>query len=194
MLYIFDMGGVVTSTANDLPRACELIGISEDEFRACCKRPSGEDLFSLCSDGVISTKEFWKEFSERSGKKVLTNWWHWLFHPVLNEKTVAIIRELKKKGNRVVCGTNTIDCHYANHIERGDYQYFDQTYASFLMGVSKPDTLFWKIILASEQVEPKDAVFIDDRKDNCDAAASLGIRAIQFTNADDLASLLEVHI
>ncbi|MBQ1870551.1 MAG: HAD-IA family hydrolase, partial [Treponema sp.] len=58
--------------------------------------------------------------------------------------------------------------------------------ASFQMGVSKPDTEFWKIILDAEGCSAKDAVFIDDRRENCEAAASLGIRAIHFTSAESL--------
>ena len=194
MLYIFDMGGVVTTTAVIIPRMCELFNITKEQFSSFCKNADGSDLCSQLSDGLINTKEFWNIFSERYGKKITVDWWHYLFHPQLNEGTVRIIKALKEKGFRLVCGTNTIEGHYANHIERGDYLYFDQTYASFMMGVSKPNPEFWNIILTAEQVEAKDAVFIDDRKDNCDAAASLGLRAIHFTNANDLASLLEVHI
>ena len=109
-----------------------------------------------------------------------------MFHPQLNEGTVAIIKRLRAGGNRVVCGTNTMESHYANHIERGDYAFFDQTYASFQMGLSKPDPEFFRIILESEGVKAEDAVFIDDRKENCDAALSLGIRAIHFTDAPSL--------
>lgn len=151
-------------------------------------------MFSLCSDGIIDTNEFWAEFSKRSGIAVKTDWFRWLFHPVRNEKTVAIVKALRSEGNRVVCGTNTVSAHYFNHLERGDYAIFDQTYSSCYMGVSKPDTNFWKIILEAENVPAKDTVFVDDRKDNCEAAASIGIHAIQFTTAEEVAKLLGVKI
>ena len=32
MLYIFDMGGVVTSTAVVIPKICELLGLSKEKF------------------------------------------------------------------------------------------------------------------------------------------------------------------
>ncbi len=188
MLYIFDMGGVVTTTAVIVPCMCELLQISQQQFSDFCKNKDGSDLVSQLSDGVITAKQFWNIFSERSGKKVTVDWWHYLFHPVLNEGTVRIIKTLKQKGFRVVCGTNTIEGHYANHMERGDYLYFDQMYASFMMGVSKPDPEFWNIILSAEQVSAEDAVFIDDRKENCEAAAKLGIRAIQFLDWKQVAS------
>lgn len=188
MLYIFDMGGVVTTTAVIVPRMCELLQISQQQFSDFCKNDDGSDLVSQLSDGIITAKQFWNIFSERSEKKVTVDWWHYLFHPQLNEGTVQIIKALKQKGFRVVCGTNTIEGHYANHMERGDYLYFDQTYASFMMGVSKPDPEFWNIILTAEQISAEDAVFIDDRKENCEAAAKLGIRAIQFLDWKQVAS------
>jgi len=156
MLYIFDMGGVVCTTSNEISKLVKILDISEaDFFRWCgCVKgnPAGRgaelygdgsmDLMSMVSNGEISVKEFWNIFSARSGIAIKTDWWHWLFHPQLISGTVRIIEKLKSEGNRVVCGTNTMDSHYQNHMERGDYQFFDQTYASNLMGVSKPSKDF----------------------------------------------------
>lgn len=201
MLYIFDMGGVVTTTAVLDKKLSEVLGVSMDEFKKIVQPDeksenflSRMDLMQSCSDGIIDTKEFWAEFSRRSGKKIETDWFHWLFHPVRNEKTVKIVEHLKKNGNRVVCGTNTISAHYANHLERGDYAIFHQTYSSCFMGVSKPDEKFWKIILAAEETEPKDAIFIDDREENCLAARNLGIRAIQFFSAEQISAELGLNL
>ena len=197
MLYIFDMGGVVTSTCTIVPRLEKILGLGEGEFDRICGgegHPGKADIFAMYSDGKIGAKEFWRLFGERSGIGVKTDWWHYLFHPVLNEGTVAIIKELRKKGNRVVCGTNTIESHYLNHMERGDYSYFDQTYASCLMGVSKPDLEFWKLILFAEEENAENTVFIDDRKENCLGAESLGIRAIHFDGAENLSRKLGLDL
>lgn len=194
MLYIFDMGGVVTTTCKVEKQLEQVLGIDWKTFLSYCgindeseiDRPGSVNLMSLCSDGKITCAEFWRIFSERSGIAVKTDWWHWLFHPVLNVETVKIINELKARGHRVVCGTNTIDSHWRNHMERGDYSFFDQTYSSCFMGVSKPDVNFWKLILLAENTDAGEAVFIDDKKVNCDAAASLGIRAFVFESAEKL--------
>jgi putative hydrolase of the HAD superfamily len=188
MLYIFDMGGVVTNDANPRPRICSLLGLSEADYLRYCGRGGRkeDDLLALAGDGLLDAKGFWRIFSERSGIQVKTDWLHWIFHPVVNEDIRALIGELRAQGNRVVCGTNTIESHYQNHIEHGDYALFDQTYASCLMGVSKPDPDFWRIILTAEDVAAKDAVFTDDRQENVDAAAALGIRSILFRSAAGL--------
>ena len=181
------MGGVVTSTANSGERICKYLNISHDMFIK-----EADPLLAKLSDGTISTKEFWRTMSEKIGKNIDCDLWHCFFHPVLNTQTVDIIKTLRKNGERVVCGTNTIEGHYMNHVERGDYTFFDQTYASCFMGVSKPDTNFWKIILASEGVDPSETIFIDDKIANCTAASTLGIKAIQFESADKLRSVLGV--
>ena len=189
MLYIFDIGGVCTNNAMDgMGELCSILDITMEKFNEYT-----HDLLSLVSDGAITIKEFWNTFSSRSGIKVNCDWWHCLFHPVQNSETYRIIKYLKDCGNRVVAGTNTIESHYLNHIERGDYCIFDQTYTSIHLVVSKPSPEFWKIIMISEGVKAKDCVFIDDKEENVKAASLLGIKAIHFTDARKLEQELNIH-
>lgn len=196
MIYVFDMGGVVTSTAQVEEHLEKILGITHSQFLeySGAEKSYGENLMLQCSDGKISCKEFWEKFSENSGLTIKTDWWHYLFHPVRNNETYALIEKLKEKGNRVICGTNTIDAHWKNHMERGDYNVFDQTYASCFMGVSKPDAAFWQIIMEAEKAEPSQCIFIDDKLENCQAAQRLGIKSIQFTDALTLAKQLNVSL
>ncbi|MBO7123379.1 MAG: HAD family phosphatase [Treponema sp.] len=194
-LFIFDMGGVVTSNASEARgRPAQALGVTQEEMDRAIAEPIGftdqnaprENLFDQLTVGKISVKEFWKTVGERLGKKIDTDYFHLFFHPVLNEGTKKIILALRKKGFRVVCGTNTIESHYLNHITRGDYAFFDQTYASQMMGVKKPDPQFWKMILDAEKCAPSDAFFTDDLEANVQAAAALGIHAVRFTSAREL--------
>ena len=181
-LFIFDMGGVVTTNASEVRgRPAAALGVSQEEM----DRATG-GLFDQLTIGKISTKDFWATVGERLGKKIDTDYFHLFFHPVLNEETKKIILGLRKKGFRVVCGTNTIQTHFLNHMARGDYEIFDQTYASQMMGAKKPDPLFWKLILDAENTAASEAFFTDDLEENVKAAAALGIHAFQFTNAREL--------
>ena len=200
MLFIFDMGGVVTNSAAIEKTISKILGIPESDFFKYCGCRSAiendktitysSDLFSLLSDGVITTRQFWSEFSVRSGKSIAADYWRLLFHPNRNERVYEIIKRLRLH-NRVVCGTNTIESHYDNHMSRGDYSVFDQVYASHQLGVSKPDPRFWKLILLAEEATSSETFFIDDRKDNCDAAAALGIHVHQFVSTEDLEHTLD---
>lgn len=188
MLYIFDMGGVVTTTADSevFERTASAIGISVEKLYEYSGYGTENDLFRQLDNGFIDSKKYWELFSERSGIKVNCDWWRIMFHPKLNMETVQLIKDLKACGHRVVCGTNTIQSHYDNHSSRGDYDIFDMTYTSIHMGVSKPDPNFWETILYAENISRSETFFTDDRQENCDAAEKLGIKSHLFTTADDL--------
>ena len=183
MLFIFDMGGVVTTTSEKV-RLCKKIGIEKEEFIELTN-----DIYESLNKGEISVKEFWSVFNSRSEKKgiepVLTDYFKLYFHPQLNCETVKIIRQLRKK-HRVVCGTNTIDPYYDIHLERGDYSYFDSTYSSNKIGKAKPDADFFKLIMEAENYTPEQTFFTDDLTVNIEAAAGLGINAFRFTDAKAL--------
>jgi|SRR5574344_2093657 glucose-1-phosphatase len=187
MLFIFDMGGVVTNTAFYINDICENLNISEENFYDYIKNKKDpeNDLFSMLTTGKISTNEFWKEFQKKSQKVIETDYFYAMFHPVVNEDVKNIILDLKRK-NRVVCGTNTIESHYLNHMQNGDYSIFNQTYASNKMGVKKPDIKFWEIILKAEKSVASNTFFIDDKKENCEAANKIGIKTFNYKNSEEL--------
>ncbi len=186
MLFIFDMGGVVTNTFK-MDSIYNKLNISKADFMNVCK--SGDnDIWHKLETGIISSNEFWAEYNSRiksvpNAVAAQTDLFRLFFHPTENLKTIELIKSLKVN-NRVVCGTNTIQSHWENHTERGDYALFDQTYASNKIGLAKPDPQFWKTIMMAEGYEPSETYFTDDRLDNVEAAAALGIHAVQYTTAE----------
>lgn len=222
MLFIFDMGGVVTNTFN-INSIYKKLNLTDNQFKIICDY-NNKNIWDLLTIGKITAEEFWYEFNKRIGlfqraelvgfenlnniapnlqdidvKQFLniqqadTDLFRLYFHPLENQKTVELIKLLKTK-HRVVCGTNTIQSHWENHLERGDYSYFHQTYASNKIGVAKPDPKFFETILEAEEVNPKEAFFTDDKKENCEAAEAVGIQTVNFTSAEDLFSKWEKFI
>lgn len=199
MLFIFDMGGVVTTNFGADNKMYPYLGLERSKFFEICQKEKAADgsdynIDFLLGIGKISVEEFWREFNRRikllglDVPEVTTDLYRLYFHPQLKEETAALIRQLRKN-HRVVCGTNTIQSHWENHMERGDYALFDQTYASNKIGLAKPDPAFWKTIMMAEGYEPSQTYFTDDRLDNVEAAASLGINAVQFTSPEELAKV-----
>lgn len=214
MLFIFDMGGVVSGNVQTIPAMAESLGLTPDEFFTLSGVPDGTHRtalydFGLLADiqaGRIGSGGFWKSFRENAvrllpaGHPALKripavlgaeNPWASRFRPVPIPETVAIIRSLKAAGHRVVCGTNTLDAHYEAHDKAGDYAIFDKVYASHLMGVIKPHLEFWARILREEGEKAENAWFIDDNPPNVEAAAKLGLRTHCFTGAEALERELE---
>ena len=179
-LYIFDMGGVLTCNFNDTPAISDYLGITEEQFFAY----TGENFRKLM-DGKIDSNEFWVRFSLRYGKKIKEELFIKFFNPGTIQGTKDIIKQLKSD-SRVVCGTNTIDSHYYYLLNQGDYDIFDEVYASNLMGISKPDPDFYRYILKKERITPENTVFVDDSEENILSAQKIGINSILFTNSGSL--------
>ena len=197
MLFIFDMGGVVTTTFfhSGKSRFFEKLGVTAEEFNDFAAKA---DLHAL-DIGQITVSQFWKNYNEVIARerpdlpRAEFDLFRLYFHPKRNEGTVALINDLRKN-HRVVCGTNTIDSHWENHCERGDYSFFDQTYASNKIGIAKPDPKFWQTIMMAEGFTPEETFFTDDRLDNVEAARAIGINAEQFITAEELRSKWEKYI
>ena len=157
MLFIFDMGGVVTNTFK-MDSLYNELNLQSKDFFSICKINDVWEQFEL---GKLSSNDFWQTFNElickikkMSQKEqenlrkeynlsldldfskipvVETDLFRLYFHPTRQKKTVELIQKLKEK-HRVVCGTNTNQSHWENHLECGDYSLFNQTYASNKIG------------------------------------------------------------
>lgn len=179
-LYIFDMGGVVVQQADVLPQIAAHLGIS----LAALRRWS-EDCWLDLMAGRMTAETFWRKFSARSGMPIAEELFGKFFQPLPDRAMGDLIQRLRTRA-RVVCGTNTLEEHYAIHLARGDYDIFDAVYASHRTGIAKPQRDFYQQILTSEGVLPSEAVFIDDLLENVCAAQSLHIQAIQFSGYERL--------
>lgn len=72
------------------------------------------------------------------------------------------------------------------------YQCFEKVYYSFEMGMRKPDPNIFNTILKKHDLSPKRTLFIDDKKENTDAAASLGIQVWNLqVGQEDVVDLFE---
>jgi glucose-1-phosphatase len=94
---------------------------------------------------------------------------------------LEFLQSLKGK-YRLFLLTNT-DMIHIEHFEhkegmsftRDFYNCFEKVYYSYELGMRKPNVEVFKMLLHKHELSPKRTLFVDDRKDNTDAAASLGI-------------------
>ncbi|MEX1162464.1 MAG: HAD-IA family hydrolase [Nitriliruptor sp.] len=68
---------------------------------------------------------------------------------------------------------------------------FERVLASHHLGVRKPDPVFFELLLAEVGAEPSEAVFVDDREVNVEAARDVGIASHRFVDAAGLRVWLE---
>ena len=75
------------------------------------------------------------------------------------------------------------------------YQCFEKVYYSFEMGMRKPSEEIFNYIVKKHDLSPKRTLFIDDKKENTDAAEALGIQVWNLqVGEEDVVDLFEKKI
>ncbi len=69
--------------------------------------------------------------------------------------------------------------------------FFTNTWYSYLMGVRKPDPEIFRKVLEEGQFDPSEVAFIDDLKENVDAAATLGIHPVHLPPGKEIMDLFD---
>lgn len=60
----------------------------------------------------------------------------------------------------------------------GIFEFFENTFSSHLIGITKPDIAIFHYVLAQLQVCPGDILYFDDNEKNIAAATTVGINAV----------------
>jgi FMN phosphatase YigB (HAD superfamily) len=175
-LYIFDLGGVCIFNFQTLGKIASTYHL-EEQVLIDYYMTFDRDLM----EGTVTTKQLWVEAAKKYGLDEGADPLVDLFTVYANTPLLEQIRRMKQAGIRVVCGSNTCEPHWLKMEKAGDLeQLFDACYLSQRMHLSKPDPRFFQEILKKEQVEAKDAIFIDDTKANTESAEKLGLRTIWY--------------
>jgi 2-haloacid dehalogenase len=108
------------------------------------------------------------------------------------EETVEIFRELKQKGIRTYALTNWSDETFSVALQKFDFlTWFDGIVVSGRERTRKPFPKIYQILFERFDVDPANAIFIDDNLRNIKAAEELNLNVIHFTNAADLREQLK---
>ena len=105
---------------------------------------------------------------------------------------VEILRKLKESGKyKLLALTNWNACLFEIALVRYDFlHWFDGRVVSGEEKTRKPFPEFYKILLERYNVNPREALFIDDNLRNVKAAALLGMTSIHFRNPEQLREAL----
>ena len=110
--------------------------------------------------------------------------------------------QLLSKKFRLFLLSNT-DAIHIDHFEQregasfyGDfYQCFEKVYFSYEMGMRKPDAEIYTTLINRHELAPKRTLFVDEKKDNTDAAKALGLHVWNLqVGKEDLIELLDKKI
>jgi len=109
-------------------------------------------------------------------------------HP--NEEVFALVHKLK--ANYQLGIISNVGSPLGGYFPDGYLNDFTVQTLSFEVGVIKPSPEIYRLHLQKSGFLPDEAIFIDDRLTNCDAAKESGLHSVLFQGVDQLLSDLRV--
>ena len=96
------------------------------------------------------------------------------------EPTVQLIEELKERGYRLIVLSN-MSPEYIEFLRRMPvFELLPEQIISCEVGLVKPEREIYELLLSRYDLTPAETIFVDDRTENVEAAAELGIVPFHF--------------
>ena len=191
---IFDLGNVLVKLN---PEGCigAFKAIGMGELVDPNPQSEGMKLMSKLGVGMITTEEFCDAARKLTGTDVtngeIIDAANKMLVVIPDEKKERLL-QLKKAGYRLFLLSNTIDVHWDYCVEHlfpyqkyGVEDYFEQCFLSQRMHLAKPNARIYEEVIRQVNIHPDETLFIDDLKENCEAAEKLGIHTFQNVKFDD---------
>jgi putative hydrolase of the HAD superfamily len=147
--------------------------------------PALEVLFQDYEKGFLSTSDFLDEVASHfpnANRDYLIEAWNSILMD-FPEHRLEFIEQLAMENHyKMILLSNTNDLHMERvKAEMGMERFlrfqnaFDVFYLSYEIGMRKPDAEIFDFVLQENELLPHETFFVDDVKENTDAAAELGI-------------------
>lgn len=99
----------------------------------------------------------------------------------------SLMIELKKMGYKIYLLSNYPERMFRMHKKRYTfYPYVDGEVVSYQCHLTKPDPAIYKLLCSRYRLIPEECIFLDDRKENIDAAKALGFSGIVVDNPHNI--------
>ena len=201
---IFDLGGVIINL--DIPKTIsEFNKLTNKPFESIYTQLQQSPIFDLFDKGQISEANFFFELNNSIGQplthKQLLNAWNAMLldFPI---HRLELLNQLKQR-YRIFLLSNTNEAHitqfendlYQQHGYKNLEPFFEKVYYSYEMGMRKPSPEIFNYIINKHDLSPKRTLFVDDKKENTDAAEALGINVWNLeVGKEDVVDLFEKKI
>jgi 2-haloacid dehalogenase len=188
---VFDLGGVVVDWAPRYLYQTLISDPAELEYflKEVCNGP-----WMLLTDGgthdwPTATAELSAKFPKyKEHIEAFRPRWHEMMRGEIAD-TVAILERLKAQGQRLLGLTNWATDTYDESLNRlPGLQLFEDVVVSGREKLRKPDAAIFQLLSRRYGIDPARSIFIDDNRNNVDAAARLGFDALFFSSPGQLAA------
>jgi putative hydrolase of the HAD superfamily len=165
-----------------------ITGLPKDQFepRYWADRPAYDE-------GKLTGLAFWQEFMRDAGMPANLeiaeelNRWDARYWTTENPAMLAWQLALKERGLLTAILSNMGDSVWESVERELEWIHsFDVLVWSFQLGIAKPDPAIYRHTIAEVGVRPEEALFIDDKLANIEAAQALGMKAVLFSSVDRL--------
>jgi epoxide hydrolase-like predicted phosphatase len=196
---IFDMGGVLIRTEDREPRTA--LGLRFDKsYSEMDEAVFGVSTSRQASVGEISTQEHrravMRSFGLPETDEAINEFFDTFFGGDAADQ--AMVKEIDALRPQYVTAilSNAWDDLRSVLENKWQISYaFDEIFISAEMGIAKPDSKIYEMVLEKLDCKPEETVFVDDFIENIEAAQKLGMHGIHFQGKEqamgELRDLLE---
>lgn len=148
-------------------------------------------LFIELMVGKMSEDEYVTEFLNRTKWNISVKDFEKIMRKVLDKKipgTIDVLRKIKNTGKyKLVLLSDNVK-EWIDYILKtnDDLKIFDYMFFSYELETIKEDSITFVRVLDKLNAKPEEVIFIDDLISNINVAESVGIKGIQFLNANQL--------
>ncbi len=193
---LFDFGGVITASPFEaFTRYEKAVGAPDGIIRAINSTNPNENAWAQMERNEVSIDQFCELFEQEaieagfalSGQSVL----QCLSGDIRPQMVTAL--NVLKDNVRVGCITNNMKSGHGSGMSRTEDQasavaevmaLFEVVIESAKVGLRKPDPRIYQLACDQMEIDPTEAVYLDDLGINCKPAAALGMSAIKVVDPD----------
>ncbi|MBX4187284.1 MAG: HAD family phosphatase [Candidatus Doudnabacteria bacterium] len=188
---IFDLGGVVAHGG--------YLGFIKRYCAECFTTDGKKKIFKLEREvnlGKITEKEFYQQIEATFQVHLDPKQMHNLIvkHMKTDQGLAHMIPNLK--ASKIALFSNSLG-HMAKEVLKKRHltgkKFFDRIFISTEMHLAKPDKKAYQFVLKKLQVQPEEAMMVDDRVENLRPAKAMGMNVIQYKNSRQFANELKKY-
>ena len=190
---IFDIGNVLTDFA--WKEMYKEKGLGGETFDRVAKATVQSPYWCELDRGIMTFSEVMDKFvsldieMEDEIRRVLAD-----MHGIVTGRAYATpwICSLKKKGLKVYVLSNFSEKIWKECLDALEfYEFTDGGIISYKDHLIKPDPAIYQLLLDRYGLNPEECVFVDDLKDNVEAARKIGIHGIVFESYEQAKKALD---
>lgn len=200
---IFDLGEVIINIDKNAVRN-RMISRGITNFDEIYPELVKSGILNRFETGHISPESFRDALREivkvEATDEEIDEDWNAMLLDIPRERIRFMTRLKSKYKLYLLSNTNAIHWKHYDQAFQDKYDYpslstfFTKAWYSYLMGVRKPDPEIFRIALDEEHLDPSETAFIDDLKENVDAAASVGIYPLHLKPGMEIMDLFDEEL